>query len=1017
MKKFFKRTIACLIAMLMVISSLPFTAFAEDSSVQPVVDDGVGVTCSMRNYGVFTDKNGGSDRFKANNWIDITNDGTSDTFTIGYINFDISGIKASEFDEIHGDFTLRHQKYQYEYTSLQVMYPTQNQGLFDNQTSNTQGDKLNDTAFNSIWTDGGYAQNAKNYFGLEKIGTFTYDAYMSSSKDDTIDVGPAIQQALKAGLDYATVVFLLANEDSNGKFVDGKSGSYWTDTYVYFDDLTVKRVFNFKATESTTVQKPASFDVNTANTAPKTGTSNYSIGGVTMPADYSNNVLYCSSGSEVIKTDPNKNWLYRLSVAPYNTVLMYDGQTNPAMPIMFGLAAGGNSDIRVLGAYLDTTWAGSNFEAKTEFKGYKQAKIDGNNIDSQKTGTVSNFKFTSGTSFDNVDKELKLINYEFSGHDGNNKDAGDGTDFNTKTHPTANGAYYWWNKMDYVGSVNTDTYFQKFTNPVIKSCSNNNNWGWTGRHVDVKPNNSNIYVLNYKPIYDVLKNTETVSALGGNYTFKDLYNNVWGHESDFDSPAAVNRYYSAVEKLISIDPQAELANCADDQVESKVKELGVKIKTAYSRYVSAAKDLRYKVDWNAYHDATGLVSVALNQDSSTYTDASIKAFEDTVNPVIASANKAQNNPATKQADIDNYTSQLLSALSMLRKKSITIKIKICKNENTINRPDETVDYGTALPIDSGIDPTKESVKGWVVRTKTADGKETATKVGTIDSTFTLHATKDATVEAYVVPRTDETTTAYSRVIFYGFNGRVIDVKYLQNGTTLEEKDYTSAPTVPFYSFTNWSAESVTGNGKDIIVRANYSADASAQKCNVHYDGFENGSKQYSYDQYVYLPDVQNGEYFALSTSAEATEKTILTYLNGREFHAPMVKDIYVVKVSAADRKAKVAITGSYPTKVDDKGEIASEADYTKKRAVFNCKFYLPDNCEAVEWGAKISANNHTMPVKSDKNSKYNEYSIYMNVPKNSSIKGFTAVAYVTYRDKSTGEYTTMESQPVTQGLN
>ena len=1002
MKKAFKRTIACLLAVLMIISSLPFTVFAEDNSVQPVVDDGVGVTCDVKNYGVFTDLNGGSDRFKANNWINITNDATSSTFTIGYINFDISGIKASEYDDISASYEVIQEKLD-ELVPLQVMYPTKNQDLFDNQTSNVKGDKLNDTAFNSIWKDGGYAQNAKDYFGLSEIGQFEYEK--AGTFNSTIDVGSAVKYALKAGLDYATVVFIVAKKES-GKFVDGNDDSHWTDTKIYLNDDKCKRLTNVTVTESTTVQKPASLTAETANVAPKAGTSGYSIGGVTMPSDYSNNVLYCSSGSELIKTDPNYNWLFRFSVAPYNTVLMYDGQTNPAMPIMFGLAANGEKNIKILGAYLDTTWAGSNFEAKSEFKGYKQAKIDGNNIDSEvkpKEGTVSNFKFTSGTSFDNVDKELKLINYEFSGHYGNKKDAGDGTEFTTKTHPTANGAYYWWNKMDYVGSVNTDTYFQKFTNPVIKSCSNNDNWGWSGRHEDVKPNNSNIYVLNYKPIYDVLKNTETVSALGGSYTFKDLYNNVWGHESDFASSAAISRYYSAVEKLISIDPQAELANCADDQVESKVKELGEKIKTAYNRYVSAAQDLKYKTDWNAYHDATALVSAALNQDRAQYTEASINDFEAIVNPIIDSASKAENNPAIKQADIDNFTSQLLSALSMLRKKDLTITIEIYKNGNCVKTDTKHPKYGDSIEINSEIDPTKESVKGWVVRT---DGKKIATKVDTIDSTFTLHATKDAIVEAYVVPLTDATTT-YSKVIFYGFNGRVIDVKYLESGKTLVKDNYTTAPTVPFYSFTKWSAESVTGNGKDIIVRANYSADTSAQQCNVHYERFVGRSKQYSYDQYVYLPDVQDGEYFALSTSAEATEDTILTYLNGREFHVPMVSNIYVVKVNAADRKAKVAVTGSYAT--------TPVAD--KNRAVFNCKFYLPEGCEAVEWGAKISANNRTKVVKSDKNSKYNEYSIYMDVPKTSSIKGFTAVAYVTYRDSTGTTYTTIESKPVTQALN
>ncbi len=991
MKKTFKRTIACLLAVLMVISSLPFTVFAEDNSIQPVVDDGVGVTCNMRNYGVFTNFNKGK-RFSKDYYITAINDGHVDDFSIAYINFDISGIKASEYDNISAMYEVRHEKYD-DLVPLQVMYPTKNQDLFDNQTSDAKGDKLNADAFNSIWKEGGFAQNAKDYFGLSKIGEFDYKN--TGKFNNKIDVGEAVKHALKAGLDYATVVFIVA-KDENGKLVDGVSDSDWTDTYIYLDNINYKRLTNVTVTESTTVQKPASLNENIANTvnADKEYNAQAYFGGVKIP-DYKGNLIYCSR--KAVSAEKKEDYLGEKMATPANSVMVYTGVENATyMPVFAGFWATHEEGVYARQVILN--WTGKPFKIG-DWKGFKQVVLGVN------TGLLEN----QSVDFSTVDRAETLGSVDTM--PSNAEDVSGTLEYDTK-HFSPDDSY-WWNKMYYTGTGDKTNYYEKFSNPTFQY--GYQYWyrklgveSWKTFYkvnTDLTPA-SNIYVVNYKPIYDVLKNTETVSALGRNYTFKDLYNNVWGHESDFDSPAAVNRYYSAVEKLISIDPQAELANCADDQVESKVKELGVKIKTAYSRYVSAAKDLRYKVDWNAYHDATALVTTALNQDRNTYTDASIKDFEATVNPVIDSANKAQNDPAIKQADIDNFTSQLLSALSMLRKKSITITIKIRKNGAIDNSYEEHPNYGDSIEIDSKIDPTKESVKGWVVTTDTTDGKKTATRVGTIDSKFTLHATMDATVEAFVVPLTDQTTTAYSRVIFYGFNGRVIDVKYLKNNETLVKDNYTPAPTVPFYSFTSWSTDSATGNGKDIIVRANYSADPTAQQCNVHYERFENGSKQYSYDQYVYLPDVQNGEYFALSTSAEATEDTILTYLKGREFHVPMVNDIYVVKVNAADRKAKVAVTGSYAT--------TPVAD--KNRAVFNCKFYLPEGCEAVEWGARITANNRTKAVKSDKNSKYNEYSIYMNVPKNSSIKEFTAVAYVTYRD-SKGNYTTIESKPVTQAFN
>ena len=54
MKRFFKRTIACLIAVLMVVSSLPFTALTANAADSSTVSKQIGV----KSYGLFTNETG-----------------------------------------------------------------------------------------------------------------------------------------------------------------------------------------------------------------------------------------------------------------------------------------------------------------------------------------------------------------------------------------------------------------------------------------------------------------------------------------------------------------------------------------------------------------------------------------------------------------------------------------------------------------------------------------------------------------------------------------------------------------------------------------------------------------------------------------------------------------------------------------------------------------------------------------------------------------------------------------------
>ena len=605
---------------------------------------------------------------------------------------------------------------------------------------------------------------------------------------------------------------------------------------------------------------------------------------------------------------------------------------------------------------------------------------------------VKNFEFVKDwercTSISNLtyDKDPQCFSSKYDG------------DHLTNNSFAMNQNKFWRNYIKYVGSGDEKNYYEALPTSLDIG------FQYSTTKVTGSVNlEHTAYVLNLKPYRIILEN------------LKKEYTEIKGKSSLY-TEESVNNYYKAVRDVLDFDIKTLLSNMtlSSKVFRTEVADIATKVKTVVENYNSAKNlKLKSKIDFTAYNAAKEKCDTIISNQSKNdeYESNSYAEFEKIYNDVIAKAETVE----TQEA-LDDLTAQLITAQTMLRKKNFTITVNIYKNDSStpVTSKHYEAEYGARFFIHSDIDETKECVKRWVIHT---DDNKTHTTVGTIDSIFTLYVTMDAIVDAYVVPLEDNVVSAdYSKVVFYGFNGRVIDVKYLKKGDTLTSDKYTKAPDVPFYNFTSWDNASVTGNGEEIAVKAKYTAkQIENDYCTVYYDGFADGKKTYSYDSLVSLVGAKDDEYFALATTKNGGD-SILTYLNRNEFYAPKTKEIYVVPVEKDARVAKVAITGSYATKVNDAGEIASETEATKNRAVFNCKFYLPDDCKLVEWGAQISANGKTRAVKGEKVSKHNEYSIYMSVSKTSSVKAFTAVAYVTYRD-SNNNIKTIYSQSVTQAFN
>ena len=391
------------------------------------------------------------------------------------------------------------------------------------------------------------------------------------------------------------------------------------------------------------------------------------------------------------------------------------------------------------------------------------------------------------------------------------------------------------------------------------------------------------------------------------------------------------------------------------------------------------------IDYTAYDAAVTAAGNIMLNNRSEYTDESYAEFEK-----IVTGATAKKGDAKTQEDLDALTYTIQSAQTVLRKKSVTVTLQIEYVNSAETVKYENQEYGTPLEIDlATLDQPIKNVDKWTIST---DDGATTTKLSTTDTKLTLYVTKSTTVTVYELDEpNDSETVKYSKVVFLGKNGVIVDIKYVkQDDTKTPAQLGVTVPTVPFYTSNGWDNESITGTGETIYVRAKYTASPTDEDmCNVH---FRKWSRKYSYDSFVRPEGIDPSKQYALASDAEG--KNIITYLEGVDFYAPKTSDIYVVEVQ--ERVAKTGITGHF------KG-----SDDTHRWATYNCKFYLPKDCTAIEWGLEVAVGNQKQLIKAEHLSKGNEYTVNARVKTNSTLHSVTCRSYVTY--KQSGETKTIYS--------
>lgn len=212
-KRLFKKSIACLMAVLMIATSLPLTALADSTT------DNVVVTKTITAKNVRTGLVHNASRYK-NTYYEIVNDSTDKSFSIGYWQY-----KTSDFSKATGEFTNAPFDINFESSafanetdtglSLSVYYSTNN--VADNYTG------ASTTGPGSVFSGSNHIANATSYYGLTKIKDIARSE-ITNGGTVTVDVKDAVNYAVSQKLQYVTLMVMCSAASADG--------SPWSDIYV-----------------------------------------------------------------------------------------------------------------------------------------------------------------------------------------------------------------------------------------------------------------------------------------------------------------------------------------------------------------------------------------------------------------------------------------------------------------------------------------------------------------------------------------------------------------------------------------------------------------------------------------------------------------------------------------------------------------------------------------------------------------------------------------------------------------
>ena len=224
-KRLFKKSIACLLAAIMIAASLPLTALA-DATTDAVIHQTI--TSTNDRVGIITKEANGGDRVNGNAY-NIVNDGADDNFTAAFWKYDSSEVKnltGTTINSANFTFTIKAGGMS-NCQGFSIYYATKDSGIASLSAGINGGGSW--TGYSSIYTGSNHIANITDYLGLNYINSVSADQLKAAKEgtEFTVDVKDAYNYAIENGKSMVTLVLMQSNAAS------GSSKENWSDTHIF----------------------------------------------------------------------------------------------------------------------------------------------------------------------------------------------------------------------------------------------------------------------------------------------------------------------------------------------------------------------------------------------------------------------------------------------------------------------------------------------------------------------------------------------------------------------------------------------------------------------------------------------------------------------------------------------------------------------------------------------------------------------------------------------------------------
>lgn len=299
-KRLFKKSIAIIMAVLMVVTTLPLSALAADLSPQAAESTIETVertlTIEQKNTGLITNGAHIDSRMNGSRY-EVCNDNGNDNFTVAYWQYDTQAVK-----EKLGDAQLKNASFTLTIPAAPLAKST---GLSVYYVDSTNADSFNggDTRYASLYGGNGDTNrnNVINTFGLVKLQDIATSSLTAGAKIN-IDIAAAFNNAISTAKNYSRVTIMVMQTGVNTVTSDG-----WSDTYVDY---------------STAIKVTASYD-ETVEVFP-------GMDGINAGINTFESKMASSSTSNIYKNMLPAYQAY-LKAIRYRDAYMYGGQDAPTI--------------------------------------------------------------------------------------------------------------------------------------------------------------------------------------------------------------------------------------------------------------------------------------------------------------------------------------------------------------------------------------------------------------------------------------------------------------------------------------------------------------------------------------------------------------------------------------------------------------------------------------------------------------------------------------------------------------